>query len=108
MYANRPYLLAFGMSGVRPGMPLPDGRNIPMRMDDLAFLSLTGRLAPFITNNIGTLDNTGLGVARVDVSAFGKALNGVRLWLCAIVLDPYAPFHIGVISDPKCLVLEGM
>lgn len=108
MWANRSFLLAVSMSGVRPGMKLPDGRTIPLIMDNLAFLSVTLGLAPFVTGNVGTLDRTGLAVAKIDVSGIGKVLNGIRLWLCAVVIDGSAPLGIGVITDPKCLVLEGM
>jgi len=108
MWAHRNFVLAVSMSGVRPGLKLPDGRTLPLIMDNLAFLSVTLGLAPFVTGNMGKLDSTGLAVAKIDVSGIGKVLNGIRLWLCAVVIDGSAPLGIAVITDPMCLVLEGM
>jgi len=105
---NQGFVVAVGMSGVRPYITLPDKRNIPLTFDTLAMLSLTTGLAPFITGNIGTLDGNGEAVVKIDVSSIGKVLNGFVIHFCGAVLDPAAPLGLAVIADPKALVIEGM
>jgi hypothetical protein len=107
--ANKAFLMAISATGVRPGLPLPDGRQIPLVLDTLALVSITPGLAPFVTGNTGhLLDQNGEGMVKINLGMLPQAANGVRLWFCALVLDSLAPLGIAEIADPKCFVIEGL
>ena len=102
------YILGVGFSGVRPGLPLPDGRRIHLVPDDFTYVGLTIGLAPFLTGTSGTLNANGMAVALLDLRMLGKAVNGFRFHFLAVTLDPRAPLGIKTITDPLALVVEGL
>ena len=106
--AGQNYVLALSLSGYRPAFPLPDGRHIPIVVDDFTVLSLTTGLAPFFFNNLGTLNASSEAVAKIDLRLLGKAANGLIFYLLPAVLDNRAPFGISIIGDPRALVIEGL
>ncbi len=97
--AGRGYALAVGVSGVRGGVPLADGRVIQLALDPIAIASLSGALAPLVQNNVGTLGATGTAVATLDLSPLPPALS-LRVWAIAVTIDPNAPVPIATIADP--------
>lgn len=97
-FAGKSYLLAVGASGVRPAIPLRDGRKIHLLPDTLTQLSLAGMLKPIVDAGPGILDAKGEALGRIDLGAVGKL--GVPIWLQLIVLDPAAPEGIAYIPDP--------
>jgi len=96
------YAVGLSVTGVRPVLPLPDGRRIPLVLDALTPLSLSGRLAPIFTGHAGRLDPAGAATATLNSL---PAFQGLRLWAIALTLDPQAPLGIRTISDPVVLNL---
>ena len=101
--AGRPYVVAFSQSGFSPGVPLPDGRTIPLNLDGLTLLTANVALPPFLTGNTGVLD--GLGRATVRFNLNSLPVTGLRLWAAAVTVDPNAPLGISQISAPLLFVL---
>jgi len=98
------YVVGLGLSGVRPGLPLADGRRIFFNADKLTAMSLDGRLWPLLTGNIGVLDAAGHATARIDVSRL-PPLQGLTIWLQTVTLHASAPLGIRTIADPVVLRL---
>jgi len=90
------YVMAASL-GVRPGIPLPDGRTIPLNIDPILLLSLS---TPAIFQNFqSVLDPSGHATANVNIPAI-LALTGVRLYFAGVVIDPSSPSGIRVVSNP--------
>lgn len=102
--AGNAYAVGLGLSGVRPGLPFPDGRRMFFNADELTAMSLDGRLRPLLTGNLGVLDAAGRAVARVDVSGH-PAFQGFTIWIQAVTLDRKAPLGIRTLPDPVVLRL---
>jgi len=104
--ASKPFGLWLSLSGVRPGVRLPDGRSIFLNVDALTVATVLGYLGPPLLGpaNGGMLDRLGFGRARMDVSGI-PGIAGVRLWMVAVVLDKNAPFGMGPIADPMLVML---
>lgn len=102
--ANKGYLVGLTAAGPAPGIPI-DSRVVPLTPDDVLVLATRGLLAPFLTNNIGSLDGNGTAFANLDLSRFGP-LPGIRLWIAAITLDAAAPSGVGVITKPIVILLD--
>jgi len=96
-FAGKTYLLAAGLSGVRPGIPLPDGRRINLNPDNLVVLTLGSRIPAVFRPGPGVLDSAGEAVGKLDLSASGTL--GIPIWLAAAVLDPAAPWGIAYLPD---------
>ncbi len=98
---GRPYMLAASLSGVRPGVALPDGRRINLRIDEATRLTL-GNLAPAIFNP-GPLVLNASGEARgtLDLTSLSPPPGGfgVPLWIALAVLDANAPSGIRYLPD---------
>lgn len=94
--AGAGYALAASISGTSPGVPLPDGRTIPLLADVVTGLALQGGLAPILRNNIGILDATGHAIAEFDVRSV-PAIAGTPVWFVAVTLSSAG---IRTISDP--------
>jgi hypothetical protein len=104
--AGKLYVMAFSLSGSKPGLPLPDGRVIPLFPDALTFLTAQSAFPPFVTNNHGQLDPSGRATVRLNANPLGGAARGVRIWAAALTLDSAAPLGIGRISGPVLFVLN--
>ena len=103
--ANKPYVLALGVSGYTPGLRLPGGRVVPLNVDNLTIATVQGPIPPLLTNNIGVLDASGEAVVTFDVNPLGRGVKRVRVWAVALTLDPRAPLGISQISAPLLFVL---
>ena len=103
-----PYLIAPSLTGVRPGLPLADGRKINLTIDNLTVLAVQFGAAPFLTGIRGSLNAQGLGVAQLNLSSLGSAVNGIRFYFDVVTLDPSAPLGIKTIADPIGLTAEGL
>ena len=97
-YPLKNYVLALSLSGVRPGIPLKDGRTIHIVPDGYTLWSISGALKPFFNGGSGRLDLNGEAKGSIDLSLLGK-LN-IPIWMQLIVLDASAPGGIGYIPDP--------
>ena len=102
--AGNAYVVGLGLSGVRPGLGLPDRRRLCFNLDDLTRLSLGGLLGLRFTGYAGRLDAAGRATATLDTSPW-PGLRGLRVWIQALTLDPNAPLGIRTIPDPVVLVL---
>ena len=103
---GKSYLLGFSFTGVVPALPLPDGRRLPLVVDNLTFLTVNNLSAPYFTGTVGILDPFGMAPAKVNVSSFYNLLKGMKLWMVAVTLDPKAPIGIATITDPKVLKFD--
>jgi hypothetical protein len=99
-----PYVVGLSLSGVRPGVALPDGRRINLQVDSLTVLSVNGLLGPLFTGYTGTLNAFDRASALLNVSGL-PPLKGVRVWAQVVTLNPSAPLGIQTIADPVILVL---
>lgn len=100
--AGNGYLVALSASGVRPGVPLADGRHICLNPDALTLLSLGGLLGRHFTGRVGRLDGTGHATAVLDTHGLWLP-GGARIWIQAITLDPNAPLGIHTVADPQLI-----
>jgi len=98
-HAGKAYAMGFSLQGVRPHIPLGDGRRIQLAFDAITALSLSGRLAPILTHNLGILAPTDRAAVDLDVHAL-PGVAGINLYGLAVVLDPAAPRGVAIIADP--------
>jgi len=104
--AGRNFVVGFSFTGLRPGVFLPDGRHVPLAIDPLTVLCVSGGVPGLITNTVGALSATGETAVRVNANLLGPEARGITLWAAAVVLDPGAPFGIAHIAGPEVLVLR--
>jgi hypothetical protein len=102
-HAGMPYVAGMSLSGVRPGVVLPDGRNILINPDVLTFLTVNNLLPGIFNLGPAILDSTGAAQGSLDVSSLPPL--GLPVHLVVLVLDPKAPAGIAVVSDPYVLPL---
>jgi hypothetical protein len=105
-FGGRTFVVAASLSGARPAVRLPDGREIFLVPDAFTTVSVAGPVPPFLTGNVGVLGPTGLAHAVLDFSVVEKSLNGVTVNLCGVVLDPAAPSGISWVLDPWAFVVN--
>jgi len=103
--AGKGYIFALSLFGFTPGVPLPDGRVIPLNPDSLTFLTVRLPIPPLLTGNIGVLDPFDSATVKLNLNALGNVVKGLRVWAAAIVIDPNAPSGISQISGPMLFVL---
>jgi len=102
-YPRKTYVLALSLSGVRPGIPLSDGRNINLEFDLLTFMSVNGLLGSMFNRGPLVLDANGWAKATIDSSSIGPL--GCPLWLAMAVLDRQAPCGIAYLPDTYVMAL---
>jgi hypothetical protein len=95
---NLPYVVLLSLSGIRPGVPLSDGRRLRLNPDPLTYLAGGGQV-PGFTGLSGILDQAGRALGLLDASWFPPTTQGVPLWAVGITLDQAAPSGIRTISD---------
>lgn len=103
--ANKPYIVGASLSGATR-IQLPDGREAFITPDDAFGLSTSGRLAPFITNTIGTLDANGRATCGINLAPLGTGVNGLVIHFAAVIIDPAAPSGIAHVTQPWAFVVE--
>jgi len=81
------YVAALSM-GLRPGIPLPDGRTINLAIDPLLVLSVGG-LPGVTTGFTGTLDAFGQGTGTITVPAGFPP--GIRIYCSAVAVNAALP-----------------
>lgn len=106
--AGKTYVVAASLTGARPPVQLPDGREIFLRPDALTALSMAGPVPPFLTGNNGSLGLRGSAIAHLDFSSVGTALNGAVIHFCGVVLDPAAPSGVAWVLEPWAFVVDVM
>ncbi len=105
-HGGKAYVCAVGISGIRPGLPLGDGRVIYLVLDQIATHCLQGALDPFIPNRIGVLNAAGEATTGLDLNLLGNAVQGMPVVFQVVVLDPSASKGVAVIAEPYTLKLE--
>ena len=98
---GRPYVVPLSLLGARYGIPLPDGRTVPIANDHFLFyLSLLGQFGKIFTGTVGNLDSRGQAFVRLDVTGLNLPASGLRVTAVALVLDPLARSGVAEISLP--------
>lgn len=90
-----PFVSAFAFSPA-PGIPLADGRVIPVAMDGLFFMSIDPLNGVFLSTT-GILDSTGTGFVGIALPPL-PILSGVNFTGTAVTLDPLALSGVGSIA----------
>jgi hypothetical protein len=103
-YPGKAYVLVLSAVGYRPGVTLPDGRQIHLNLDLLSVLSLQNALRPLFDPGPLTLGPTGAATAQIDVSSLPPV--DVPIWMALGVLDPKAPCGLAFLPDTCVLRLR--
>jgi len=103
---GRPYVVAFGMSGPRPGVRLADGRPVPINPDPLTWASLSGGLGSILKGTVGVLDPLGRARVTVDLNSLGSRLKGLRVWAVALLVDRSSLSGVSHIVGPTVLNIK--
>jgi len=91
------YVMVASLTGVRPGITLPDGRTINLAPDFYTQMSLLGLLKPFFDPGPQVLDKNGEAQGKIDLRLFPD--TGLRMWIAVAVIDPAAPSGIAYLPD---------
>jgi len=104
---GKPFFLAVSVAS-RPPIPLPDGRQIDLRIDPLVVESLFGVLSLYLFGgtNRGRLDAGGNGTVRLALPPSFPASTGIRLFAAYAVVDLAAPWGLGTISNTVGFTLQ--
>ena len=100
-HPGKTYMAALSLSGVRPGVPLPDGRRINLNPDVLTVASVNN-LLPYIWNPGSLVLNArGEALAFLDINPLNPPANGFGfpVWIAVAVLDPAAPQGFAFLPD---------
>ncbi len=96
-FAGYPYVVAAGLSGVRPGIALSDGSRINLVPDALTALTVGNRIPAIWNPGPGLLGATGVAHATLDLA--GTNTLGIPLWIAWAVLDPASPTGFAYLPD---------
>jgi hypothetical protein len=91
------YVMVCSLTGVRPGITLPDGRTINLAPDFYTNMSLLGLLKPFFDAGPQILDKDGEAQGKIDLTLFPN--TGVRMWIAVAIIDAAAPSGIAYLPD---------
>lgn len=100
-HPQKQYVIAAGLHGVRPGVPMPDGRRLNLNADAMVLATLH-RLIPAVWDaGPGILDKNGEARAGLDVSGLSIPPGGlgVPVWIAVMIMDPSAPSGIAYMPD---------
>jgi len=97
-FPGKRYVLVAGMTGVRPGIPLPDGRNINLNYDVYTHMTLWNVIPTIFNPGPGWLDANGEAVGKIDLSTFPQPF-GIPFWMAVLVLDPQAQSGVAYLPD---------
>jgi len=103
---GRPFVVGASLNGTCPGLPLKDGRVIPLAIDVLTGLCLSGGIPGLLEGTVGLLDASGRAAVKVNANPLGPGVKGVRIWFAAVVLDPSAPSAVAHIVGPDLIELR--
>jgi hypothetical protein len=96
-FPGKNFVAMMGLSGVRPGIPLPDGRNINLNFDALGYVTLMNLIPAIWSGGSGTLDASGEAVGSLDLSIIPQL--GMPAWIAWLIYDPAAPGGIAYVPD---------
>ena len=98
------YVLALSM-GTSPGIPLGDGRVIPLNPDMLFLLSLQSGQLIGLRDYVGFMNEQGQGTSYWDIPNIPE-LNGVTLYAAFVVLDHTLPIPFASISNAVPITVQ--
>jgi len=100
-FPGKPYVLVAGVSGVRPGIALPDGRNINLNVDVITIMTLANLLQPYWNPGRLNLDANGEAAGVLDLTTTARPTKGwgMPFWIAMAVLDGAAPGGIAYLPD---------
>lgn len=101
-FPNKQYAAAISAKGIRPGIPLPDGRRIWLNFDGLVLLSIGGALSPYFNAGPLKLDKNGEAQGSMDLSSLPNT-GGRPIHIAMVVIDVSAPSGIAFIPDTYVL-----
>jgi len=95
------YAIAAGITGVSPGIPLPDGRNINLNYDVFVYVTLNDLIPDIWKGGPGVLDGQGEASGILDLAPLSPPPGGfgIPIWIAMAVIDPNAPSGIKYIPD---------
>ncbi len=97
------YVLAMSLSNT--GIPLGDGRIIPLGIDLILLLSIQSPLAIGLANSIGTLPQNGITQATWSIPNVPD-LVGLRVYAAFVTISPGAPSGIWSISNAVPIIVQ--
>jgi len=97
-YPGKAYVAAVGITGVVPGLWLPDGRKIMLNFDVVSLITLNNLVPAIWNGGPGMLDSNGEAQGMLDLTIIGGL--GIPIWIVWVVLDPLAPNGFAYIPDP--------
>ena len=97
------YILA--MSLTNTGIPLGDGRIIPLGLDPLLLLSIQSRYEIGLINSIGSLNPQGRSTVQWTIPNVPQ-LAGISVYTAFVVINPSAPSGIQSISNGLTTMLQ--
>jgi hypothetical protein len=100
-HPGKAYAMMAGVTGVRPGIPLADGRNLNINFDAVGYVTLNNLLPGIWNPGPGILGKAGEARGALDLSGLPvpKSGLGIPLWIAVVVLDPKAPGGIAYAPD---------
>ena len=96
---NKTYIVAAGMSGVRPGLLLGDGRHVWLNFDDLVRLTVDNKIAIVFNPGPQILNNKGQATGKINLTYLPLPLK-LTIHILVAVIDPGAPGGIAFITEP--------
>ena len=96
-HPGKKYILAMSL-GTSPGIPLGDGRVIPLNPGIVFLLSIQGPSLIGLRNSINLLNEQGQGTTYWDIPNVPE-LNGVTVYAAFVVLDHTLPIPFASMSN---------
>jgi len=96
-FPGKRFVAMMGISGVRPGILLPDGRTINLNFDPVGFMTVTGMIPTIWKGGAGVLDKNGEAIGGLDLTGIPQL--GIPAWIAWIIYDPAAPGGIAYVPD---------
>lgn len=97
-YPNKPYVVAAGFSGVRPGVPFV-GRHIWLNLDPLVPLTVDNKIPSVFDPGPLMLDGNGNATGKINTGFLPPAIT-LGLHIVLLVIDPAAPQGVAFITEP--------
>jgi hypothetical protein len=88
--AHREYILLGSVSGTEPGIPLPGGSVLPLKLDDFTVLTYNLANTPYLAQFKGTLDGSGIAAATLDTHGeLPRETVGLTLNFAFTLVNPH-------------------
>jgi hypothetical protein len=94
---SKVYALVATLSGIRPGVTMPDSRRILLNPDPLTYATLVDALLPIFNDGGNLLDANGAATGSLDLTTL-PPLGGVAMHLLVVVES--TPGVIAAVSEP--------